>query len=82
MNTITTADFTKTELTNNWKTLRTEAIAALGLPANARVRINNNAVTLHANIEGQWVPVMNGSANDMKDWAGMRDYTLRLSINV
>jgi hypothetical protein len=80
--TITTTEFTKTQLAANWKTLRAEAIAALGLPADARVRINNNAVTLHANIDGAWVPVMNGSANDMKDWAGMRDYTLRLTINV
>jgi hypothetical protein len=79
---ITTEAITKTQIATAWKNLRTQAIAALGLPADARVRIANNAVTLHANIEGNWVPVMNGSANDMKDWAGIRNYELKLSINI
>ena len=80
--TITTDTITNTQISTAWKNLRADAIAALGLAADARVRIANNAVTLHANIEGNWVPVMNGSANDMKDWANVRNYDLKLSINI
>jgi hypothetical protein len=79
---ITTETITKTEIATAWKNLRTEAIAALDLPQDAKVRINNNAVTLHANIEGNWVRVMNGSMADMKDWAGIRNYDLKLSIKI
>ena len=79
---ITTAAFTKTQIATAWKNLRTQAIEALGLPADAKVRINNNAITLHAQIEGNWVRVMNGSLADMSDWARMRNYDLKISITV
>ena len=79
---ITTETITKTEIATAWRDLRSQAIAALGLPTEAKVRINNNAVTLHANIEGNWVRVMNGSMSDMKDWAAIRNYDLKLSINI
>ena len=79
---ITTAAFTKTQISTAWKNLRTQAIEALGLPTDAKVRIANNAITLHAEIEGNWVPVMNGSLADMSDWARIRNYNLKISINI
>ena len=79
---ITTATFTNIQMASAWKKLRTQAIEALQLPADAKVRISNNAVTLHAEIEGNWVPIMNGSLADMSDWARMRDYNLKISITV
>lgn len=80
--TIKSGEFQKNEFAKNWQALRANAIAALGLPEDARVRIANNAVTLHAKINDAWVPVMNSSAQDMSDWGKNRNYVLRLSITI
>ena len=82
MKTISSNEFRSHQIARHWKALRADAIAALGLPSDAQVRIANNAVTLYADIDGQWFPVMKGSLAAMKDWAWGRDYTLRLSITV
>jgi len=79
---IKSGEFHKNEFAKNWQALRANAIAALGLPQDARVRIANNAVTLHAKINDAWIPVMNSSAQDMSDWAKNRDYVMRLSITI
>jgi len=82
MTTITSPKFTQNIMASTWEDLRDEVVDLLELPVGTDIRIAPNAITLHAKMGGTWSAVMNGSINEMKDWALLHDYKLKMSITL
>jgi len=82
MTTMTSKKFTVDKMSSTWSDLRDEVVDLLELPAGTDIRIAPNAITLHAKIGGAWTAVVNGSINDMKDWALLYNNKLKMSVTL